>query len=66
MSHRIMFNEDVYVVQLSSGRQLRSAAVAQWLERSPREREVVGSIPDRVIPRRYENGTRCFLAWRSA
>ena len=28
-----------------------SAAVAQWLERSPREREVVGSIPDRVIPK---------------
>ena len=26
-----------------------NAAVAQWLERSPREREVVGSIPDRVI-----------------
>ena len=26
-------------------------AVAQWLERSPREREVVGSIPDRVIPK---------------
>ena len=25
--------------------------VAQWLERSPREREVVGSIPDRVIPK---------------
>ena len=28
-----------------------TAAVAQWLERSPREREVVGSIPDRVIPK---------------
>ena len=28
-----------------------SAAVAQWLERSPRERGVVGSIPDRVIPK---------------
>ena len=28
-----------------------NAAVAQWLERSPREREVVGSIPDRVIPK---------------
>ena len=27
------------------------AAVAQWLERLPREREVVGSIPDRVIPK---------------
>ena len=26
-------------------------AVAQWLECSPREREVVGSIPDRVIPK---------------
>ena len=26
------------------------AAVAEWLERLPREREVVGSIPDRVIP----------------
>ena len=26
-----------------------TAAVAQWLERSPCEREVVGSIPDRVI-----------------
>jgi len=25
------------------------AAVAHWLERLPREREVVGSIPDRVI-----------------
>jgi len=28
-----------------------TAAVAQWLERSPREMEVVGSIPDRVIPK---------------
>ena len=28
-----------------------TAAVAQWLERSPREREFVGSIPDRVIPK---------------
>ena len=28
-----------------------TAAVAQWLERSPRERKVVGSIPDRVIPK---------------
>jgi len=27
-----------------------TAAVAQWLERSPRERDVVGLIPDRVIP----------------
>jgi len=27
------------------------AAVAQWLERAPREREAVGSIPDRVIPK---------------
>ena len=27
------------------------AAVAQWLERSPRKLEVVGSIPDRVIPK---------------
>ena len=25
--------------------------VAQWLERSPRKREVVGSIPDHVIPK---------------
>ena len=33
---------------LKMGR-LPTAAVAQWLERSPREREVVGSIPDRVI-----------------
>ena len=31
--------------------ELHTAAVAQWLERSPREREVVGSIPDRVIPK---------------
>ena len=30
---------------------IMTAAVAQWLERSPREREVVGSIPDRVIPK---------------
>ena len=29
----------------------KTAAVSQWLERSPREREVVGSIPDRVIPK---------------
>jgi len=29
----------------------KAAGVAQWLERSPREREVVGSILDRVIPR---------------
>ena len=28
-----------------------TAAVAQWLERSPREREVVCSIPDRAIPK---------------
>ena len=28
-----------------------TAAVAQWLERSPRKREVVGSIPDHVIPK---------------
>ena len=31
--------------------QVSTAAVAHWLERSPREREVVGSIPDRVIPK---------------
>ena len=30
-----------------------TAAVAQWLERSPREREVVGLIPDRVIPKTF-------------
>jgi len=30
---------------------LPSAVVAQWLERSPREREVVRSIPDHVIPK---------------
>ena len=30
---------------------LCTAAVAQWLERSPRKREVVGSILDRVIPK---------------
>jgi len=30
---------------------LSTAAVAQWLERSPRERLVVGSIPDHVIPK---------------
>ena len=30
---------------------ISTAAVAQWLERSPREREVVGSIPDRVTPK---------------
>jgi len=29
----------------------KTTAVAQWLERSPREREVVGWIPDRVIPK---------------
>jgi len=28
---------------------VHTLAVVQWLERSPREREVVGSIPDRVI-----------------
>ena len=28
-----------------------TAAVAQWLKRSPPKREVVGSIPDRVIPK---------------
>jgi len=30
--------------------QLHFAAVAQWLEPSPREQEVVGLVPDRVIP----------------
>jgi len=29
----------------------RTAVEAHWLEPSPREREVVGSIPDRVIPK---------------
>ena len=28
---------------------INGSVVAQWIERSPREREVEGSIPDRVI-----------------
>ena len=36
--------------------------VAQWLERPPHEREVVGSNPGRVIPKTYNNGTFCLLA----
>ena len=32
------------------------------VERSPSEREVLGSIPDRVTPKTLYNGTRCFLA----
>ena len=40
--------------------------VAQWLERSPHEREVVSSNPGRVIPKTYNNGTFCLLARRSA
>ena len=28
-------------------------AVAKWLEHSPSEREVVGSIPDHVIPKMF-------------
>jgi len=43
----------VYMVEVGIDLQIPSdkyAAVAEWLERLPREREVVGSIPDRVIP----------------
>ena len=43
----------VYMVEVGIDLQIPSdklyAAVAEWLERPPREREVVGSIPDRVI-----------------
>ena len=45
---------------------LLPGTVAQWLERPPHEREVVGSNPGRVIPKTYNNGTFCLLARRSA
>ena len=47
-------NLQILFVQLTNTAKTKqdfTAAVAQWLERSPREREVVGSIPDPVIPK---------------
>ena len=43
-----------------------TGVVAQWLERPPHDREVVGSIPSPVIPKTLKNGTHCILARRSA
>jgi len=45
---------------------LVGTAVDQWLERSPRRREVVGLILDRIITKMLKNGIRCFHAKRSA
>ena len=42
----ILLNHSKFLILIASN---ITAAVAQWLERQPREREVVGSIPDRVI-----------------
>ena len=41
----------MWAIENSNSLHVLTAAVAQWLERSPRKREVVGSIPDRVIPK---------------
>jgi len=55
--NNIQFNfyliKEIYQIQKSHAKYLtmKTAAVAQWLERSPRWREVGGSIPDRVIPK---------------
>ena len=47
-----IFNKFIFSVIFLHGQiTILTAAVAQWLERSPREREVVGSVPDRVIPK---------------
>ena len=42
-----------------------TGVMGQWLERLPRKRKVVGSSPDRVIPKTFKNGTHCPLVWRS-
>ena len=41
------------------------AAVAWWLERRPREREVVGSIPDRDRLKVLKTGGSGFPPWSS-
>jgi len=48
-------HQTVFIASCSCQRKLTAAA--QWLECSPREREVVG-----LYQRHYKNGTRCFLA----
>ena len=41
--------------------------VVEWIERSPRNREVAGSSPGRANPKvLIKIGTDCFLARRSA
>ena len=40
-------------------------SVAWWLERLPREREVVGSIPGRDRPKSYKTGSSGLPASRS-
>ena len=42
-------NQSIYYFVVFQG--VRTAAVAKWLERPPREREVVGTIPGRHIPK---------------
>jgi len=62
-------SQGILLLALLSRQQLSEqaciAGVAQCLERLPRKRKVVGSIPNRVIHtfiRHYKNGTRCVLA----
>ena len=43
----LVYKHGVYQIDIN----ISIYEMAQWLERSPRERKVVGSIPDRVIPK---------------
>jgi len=46
--HKILFKK---MQQKPAEPGVYTAAVVQWLQRSPLKREVVASIPDRVIPK---------------
>ena len=53
---------NVAIWHLRSNSSQYTGVMAQWLERLPQNRKVVGSSPDRVIPK---NGTHCLLFCRS-
>ena len=44
---------------------LYRCVLAQSVERPPHNREVVGSIPGRVIPKDVKGGSCCYPVWRS-
>ena len=43
-----------------------TGTVAQLVDHSLCDGEVVGSFPHRVIPKTLKNGTSCSFAWHSA